>query len=198
MNLREFLLFVLAGWTVVGAAGVTVSLVKRERSKALRNFLWIVAVWALYMAVLIWSSWTQPQKIVALGQDQYFDDMCFAVTGAQDMPEFSVQAGSRLVRVTVRISNHAGEKTQQDRHIRAYLVDRQGRQWVESTAVSGVRLTAKLTAGGSAISQPVFKVPHDATGLGLVFTHGRGWPGALVIGDSDSLMHRRTAVWLGL
>lgn len=198
MNLREFLLFVLAGWTVVGAAGITISLVKRERSKALRNFMWIVAVWAIYMAVLIGSSWTQPQKIVALGEDQCFDDMCFAVTEAQDMPGFSVQDGSRLVRVTVRISNHAGEKTQQDKHVRAYLVDSKGRQWVESSAVSGVRLTAKLTAGGSATSQPVFKVPHDATGLGLVFTQGRGWPGALVIGDSDSLRHRRTIVWLGM
>ena len=198
MNLREFLLFVLAGWTVVGTAGVTISLVKRERSKALRNFVWIVAVWAIYMAVLIWSSWTQPQKIVALAQDQCFDDMCFAVTEAQDMPGFSVQDASRLVRVTVRISNHAAEKTQQDKHIQAYLVDKQGRQWIESTAVSGVRLTAKLAASGSAVSQPVFKVPHDATGLGLVFTHGRGWPGALVIGDSDSLRHRRTVVWLGL
>ena len=46
------------------------------------------------------------------------------------------------------------------------------------------------------VSQPVFAVAADATGLGLVFTHGRWQPGRLVIGDSDSLLHRRTAVKL--
>jgi hypothetical protein len=194
MNLREFLLFVLAGWTVIGVAGVAISLRRRERPKALRNFLWIIAVWAIYMTVLVWSSRTQPQKVVALGQDQCFDEMCFAVTGAQDLPGVAGD-GSRLVRVSVRISNHS-EKTQSDDMIRAYLVDGQGRQWAESAAVSGVRLTARLAAGGSAVSQLVFKVPREA-GLALVFTHGHGWPGALVIGDSDSLLHRRTVVPLG-
>lgn len=195
MNLREFLLFVLAGWTVIGAAGVTISLRRRERLKALRNFLWIIVVWTIYMAVLLWSSRTQPQKIVALGQDQCFDEMCFTVTQAQDVPG-PAGDGSHLVRVSVRISNHS-EKTQSDDMIRAYLVDGQGRQWAESAAVSGVRLTARLAAGGSAVSQLVFKVPRDEAGLALVFTHGHGWPGALVIGDSDSLLHRRTVVPLG-
>lgn len=194
MNLREFLLFVLAGWTVIGVAGVAISLRRRERPKALRNFLWIIAVWAIYMTVLVWSSRTQPQKVVALGQDQCFDEMCFAVTGAQDLPGVAGD-GSRLVRVSVRISNRS-KKTQSDNLIRAYLVDGQGRQWSESVAVSGVRLAARLAAGGSAVSEPVFKVPRDDAGLALVFTHGHGWPGALVIGDSDSLRHRRTVVEL--
>ncbi|MBN9614138.1 MAG: hypothetical protein BGO25_02005 [Acidobacteriales bacterium 59-55] len=197
MNLREFLLFVLAGWTVIGVAGVAISLRRQERSKALRNSLWIIAVWAIYMAVLLWSSRAQPQKVVALGQDQCFDEMCFAVTGAQDVPG-AAGDGIRLVRVSVRISNRSKEKTQSDNLIRAYLVDGQGRQWAESAAVSGVRLTARLAAGGSAVSQMVFKVPRDNDGLALVFTHGHGWPGALVIGDSDSLWHRRTIVRLGI
>ncbi|HZY74114.1 MAG TPA: hypothetical protein VFE22_13495 [Edaphobacter sp.] len=197
MNLREFLLFALAGWTAIGAAGVTISLARRERSKALRNLLWILGVWAVYMAVLLWASRTQPQKVVALGQDQCFGEMCFAVTGAQEMPG-PTGDGSRLVRVSVRLSNHSAEKAQSDGRIRAYLVDSRSRSWAEAAAVSGVRLTARLTAGGSAVSQPVFRVPRDTAGLALVFTHGHGWPGALVIGDSDSLLHRRTVVRLGM
>jgi hypothetical protein len=121
--------------------------------------------------------------------------MCFTVTQAQDVPG-PAGDGGHLVRVSVRISNHS-EKTQSDDMIRAYLVDGQGRQWAESAAVSGVRLTARLAAGGSAVSQLVFKVPRDEARLALVFTHGHGWPGALVIGDSDSLLHRRTVVPLG-
>jgi hypothetical protein len=47
------------------------------------------------------------------------------------------------------------------------------------------------------VSEPVFKVAGDATGLGLVFTHGRWQPGVLVIGYSDSWLHKKTVVELG-
>jgi len=197
MNFRELLLLVLVGWTAVGAAGVTISLLRRERATAVRHSLWIVIVWAVYMALLLGTSLLQPRKVVALGQDQCFDEMCFAVTGVQELPGYLVQDGSRLVRVSVRISNHSKEKMRSEGLIQAYLIDRQGRRWAESTAVSGVRLTTRVAPGDSVISQPVFKVAGDAAGLGLIFTHGRRQPGVLVLGDSDSLLHRRTVVWLG-
>jgi hypothetical protein len=197
MNFRELLLLVLAGWTAVGAAGITISLVRQERRKAVRHSLWIVGVWAIYMAVLVGVSLTQPQRVVALGQDQCFEDMCFAVTGVQELPGYLIQDGSRLLRVSVRISNHSKEKRQSDKRIQAYLIDKQGRQWAESTGVSGVRLTTKVAAGDAAMSQPVFKVAGDATGLGLIFTHGQHQPGVFVLGDSDSLFHKKTVVRLG-
>ncbi|MDW5267811.1 MULTISPECIES: hypothetical protein [Acidobacteriaceae] len=197
MNFRELLLLVLAGWTAVGVAGITISLVRKERRKAARHSLWVVAVWVVYMTILLWTSLTKPQKVVALGQDQCFDDMCFAVTGVQELPGYLIQDGSRLIRVSVRISNHGKEKMQSEALIQAYLIDKQGRQWAESTAVSGVRMTARVAAGDSVMSQPVFKVAGDATGLGLIFTHGPRQPGVFVIGNSDSLLHKRTVVWLG-
>lgn len=123
--------------------------------------------------------------------------MCFAVTGVQELPGYLIQDGSRLIRVSVRISNHDKEKMRSEGLIRTYLIDKQGRRWEESTAVSGVPLTANVAAGDSAMSQPVFKVAGDATGLGLIFTRGQRQPGVLVIGDSDSLLHQRTVVWLG-
>jgi hypothetical protein len=197
MNFREWLLLILVGWTAVGALGITISLVRHERPKAVRHSIWIVAVWVVYMAVLLAVSLTQPQKVVALAQDQCFDEMCFAVIGMQELPGYLIPDGSRLIRVSVRITNRGKEKTQSERLIRAYLVDKQRREWAESTGVSGVRLTTRVAAGDSVISQPVFKVAKDATGLGLVFTHGHRQPGVLVIGDSDSLLHKRTVVRLG-
>jgi hypothetical protein len=196
MNLRELLLIVLVGWTVVGIAGITLSLVRKERTKAVRHSLWIVAVWAIYLGTLIGVSLMQPQKVVAMGQNQCFDDMCFAVTGVQELPGYLIQDGSRLVRVSVRISNHGKQKPQSEGLIQAYLIDRQGRRWAESTAIAGVPLTARVAAGDSVTSEPVFKVAKDATGLELVFTHGRWRPGVLVIGYSDSLLHRRTVAAL--
>jgi hypothetical protein len=76
-------------------------------------------------------------------------------------------------------------------------VDAKGRLWEESPGVNGVGLTARVAGGQSVVSEPVFKVAGDATGLQLVFTHGRRQPGVLVIGDSDSLLHKKTVVDLG-
>jgi hypothetical protein len=197
MNLRELLLLALVGWTAIGAVGVTISLVRRERAKALRHLGWIAGVWATYFAVLVAVSLRQPQKTVAIGQDQCYDEMCFAVTGVEQVPGFLIHDGSRLLRVSVRITNHAHGRTESEKLIRAYLVDAQGRRWEESAAISGVPLTARVPAGDSVVSEPVFKVAGNATGLGLVFTHGQRQPGVLVIGASDSLLHRRTVVPLG-
>ena len=197
MNLRELLLLVLVGWTAVGAAGIMISLMRHERPKAVRHSIWILSVWVLYMAVLVAVSTTQPQKVVALGNDQCFDEMCFAVTGMQELSGYLIQDGSHLVRVSVRISNRGKKKAQSEPLLQAYLIDKQGRKWAESTAVSGVQLTARVAAGDSVISQPVFRVAKDATGLGLIFTHGQRQPGVLVIGDSDSLFHKRTLGCLG-
>ena len=197
MSLRELLLIALVGWTAIGAIGVTISLVRGERAKGLRHLGWIAGVWATYLAVLMAFSLLQPQKTVAMGQDQCYDEMCFAVTGVEELPGFLIHDGSRLVRISVRITNHARGRTESEKLIRAYLVDGQGRRWEQSTGISGVPLTARIAAGDSVVSQPVFKVAKDANGLGLVFTHGWRQPGVLVIGASDSLLHRKTVVPLG-
>ena len=131
-----------------------------------------------------------------MGEPQCFDKMCFTVMAAEDVPGFLIRDGRRLVRVTVRVKNE-GRKAQSEGLIWAYLVDAQGRRWRESPGVSGVGLTARVTGGDSVVSEPVFKVAGDATGLGLVLTHGRWQPGVLVIGDSDSPLHKKTVVDLG-
>jgi hypothetical protein len=100
------------------------------------------------------------------------------------------------VRVSVRVMNN-GRKMQGEGLIWAYLVDAQGRQWKQSPGVNGVELTARVAGGGSVMSEPVFRVAGNATGLRLVLTRGRWQPGMLVIGDSDSLLHKKTVVELG-
>jgi hypothetical protein len=150
----------------------------------------------VYLVVLIGVSLVQKQKVVALGQPQCFDDMCFTVAGAEEVKGFLVRDGRRLIRVTIRVTNR-GRSRESDDLMRAYLVDAQGRRWEESAGVNGVGLTAKVAGGDSVVSQPVFKVSGDATGLRLVLTHGWKQPGVLVIGDSDSLLHRKTVVELG-
>jgi hypothetical protein len=150
----------------------------------------------VYLCVLIGVSLVQGQRVLVLGEPRCFDEMCFAVTGVEEVPGFLIRDGRRLLRVSVRVTNK-GRKTQSEGLIRAYLVDGQGRRWEESPGVNGVGLTARVAGGGSVVSEPVFKVAADATRLGLVFTHGQRQPGVLVIGGSDSLLHKKTVVELG-
>jgi hypothetical protein len=196
MSFWELLLLLLVGWTALGAVGLTISLVRGEREQIGRGLRWLAGVWVVYLVVVVVVSLAQKQRVVAMGQDQCFDEMCFAVARVDEVPGFLVHDGQRLLRVSVRVTNK-GHKTENEALMRAYLVDAQGRRWGESPGLSGVRLTTKVGAGKSVVSQPVFDVSADASGLGLVFTHGQRQPGLLVIGDSDSMLHRRTVVPLG-
>jgi hypothetical protein len=161
-----------------------------------RGIAWLIGVWVIYLCVLIGVSLVQRQRVLSIGEPQCFDEMCFTVTGVEEVPGFLIRDGRRLVRVTVQVTNK-GKKAQREGLIQAYLVDGQGRRWDESPGVNGVGLTARVPGGDSVIGEPVFKVAGDATGLELVLTHGRRQPGVLVIGDSDSWLHRRTVVELG-
>ena len=201
MNFAELLFLALVGWTGIGVLGTLISFIRGERSKARHGAAWICGIWAAYWIVLAGVSLAQPQRVVALGQEQCFDDLCFAVTKAEKVPPFVGQNqpadGSQLVRVTVTGRNRGRAKAQAESRLSAYLVDSQGRHWQEVPGLSGNRLTTRIAAGSQMISQPVFKVSGDAHGLGLVFTHGQWQPGVMVIGDSDSWWHKRTVVWLG-
>jgi hypothetical protein len=196
MKATELLLLGLAGWTAIGVLGVAVSRVRGEREQAGRGVRWLVGAWVVYLCVLVGVSLGQRQRVVKMGEPQCFDEMCFTVTGVEEVPGFLIRDGRRLVRVSVRVTNN-GRRAQSEGLIRAYLVDGQGRRWEESPGVNGVGLTARVAGGDSVVSEPVFKVAADATGLGLVLTHGRWQPGVVVIGDSDSWLHRRTVVELG-
>ncbi len=196
MNLAELLLLGLAGWTAIGILGTLVSLARHERAKALYGLAWIAGVWALYLAVLLGVSLGQKQRVVAIGQPRCFDTMCFTVTGVSEVPELPAQDLRRLLRVSVEIANQ-GHKPQNEGLIQAYLIDAQGRLWGELPGLSGVRLTVTVPPGQTVVSEPVFAVSEDATGLQLVFTRGHWQPGLLVIGNSDSLLHKPTVVPLG-
>jgi hypothetical protein len=197
MNFRVLLMWGVVGWTAVGMLGVAVSLVRREWTKVRQGLAWITGVWIVYLGVLTGVSLMQPQRVLAIGQEQCFDEMCFRVTRVEEVPRLPVTDDSRLLRVSVQVRNKGRDGMRSEGRIRAYLMDSGGRRWEETAGVSGVRLTSKVMAEASVTSEPVFKVSARSTGLKLVFTRGWRQPGALVIGDSDSWLHRRTVIAFG-
>jgi len=196
MRIAELLLFGVVAWCLIGAAGIAISLMRERRAEALRHSAWLAFVAGVYLLVLLSVSVFQRQRIVPIGQDQCHGEMCFAVAGVDEVPGLVAGDDSRVVRVTIRVTNH-GHSAQSEGPIEAYLLDSRGRIWTPLAGLSGNRLNSRVAGGSQMLSQPLFRVAKDAAGLGLVFTRGPWQPGRLVIGDTDSLGHRPTIVPLG-
>src|ERR1700722_20159842 len=151
MKATEVLLLGLAGWTAIGMIGVGVAQWRGERQRG-----WRGGVWVVYLCVVIGVSLGQRQRVMAMGEPQCFDEMCFKVTRVEEVPGFLIRDGRRLLRVSVQVRNK-GRKAQSEGLIRAYLLDGQGRRWEMSPGVNGVELTARVAGGDSVVSEPVFK-----------------------------------------
>jgi len=198
MNWAELLLLALTAWTLVGALGITLSFLRREREQALRHLSWVAGVWLVYLAVVLGVSLLARPRVVALGQDQCFGSLCFAVVRTEAMPSYLASHGERALRVSIQITNHSRDHRQGDSDLKAYLVDSRSRRWFEVPGLGGVRLSTTVGPENSIISEPIFKVASDATELRLVFTHGHGLSHVLRIGDRDSLLHPLVFAGLGL
>lgn len=196
MKATELLLFGVAGWCAIGLTGIAASLFRGRRSEALRHAGSLALVGGIYLLVLLGVSLTQEQKVIPIGQDDCFDEMCFAVVGVGEAPGLVAGEDARVERVSIRVANH-GHSAEDETRISAYLVDSRGRRSEPLPGLSGNSLNGRVAAGSQMLSQPMFQVAANASGLGLVFTHGSWQPRQLLIGDSDSIAHRRTVVALG-
>jgi hypothetical protein len=163
----------------------------------------------LYAAVLIAVSLTSRPKVLRMGERQCFDEWCISVERAARQLELgkapvTVNAGGIFCVVTVRVSNRARRRAQRETDVGVCLVGPEGRRYypsphgqlaLDATGAGGEDLTTKMAPGGSFERTVVFDVPKEAVDLGLVVTHGR-FPGALIIGDSQSFFHAPTVVKL--
>ncbi len=183
----------LAGWTVLGVLGTWLSVATGDRRRAWRGVGWMVGVWGVYLGVLVGVARVQGQRVLGTGQEECFGAVCYAVTGARAVGEFKGEGGGKVVTVSVRMRN-AGEEGASVSGMRCYLVDSRGRRWGQTVGLGGVALSARIPAGRTTVSEPVFQVAGDAVGFGLVLTRGwEGW-GWLRVGDTDSLGHEPTVL----
>ena len=185
----RLLLYVLLGWTALGAIGVTISFRRGERRPGRRNLAWIIAIWVIYLSVLLTVSLRAKPHPLSPGQEHCFQSLCFSVVRTEIVPGYLATPGERLVRVYLRIANHSGKRSPGDSHLKLYLVDSSGRRWEQAAGLEGVHLSTAVGPGETVITAPVFRVAHDADGLTLVLSHGRRLPYLLIIGDPDSILH---------
>jgi hypothetical protein len=148
---------------------------------------------AAYFGALLGVSLVSPARTLAVGQNDCSDDWCMAVTEAGPIrgPE------GPAFQATFRLSSRAGRATQRELGVRVYLRDENGRRYDPEPSEDQPPFDVQLGPLQQVRTSRRFVVPAGARILDVVLTRaGLPFPGCCIIGDADSLLHRRTAVRL--
>lgn len=167
-----------------------------RRTGAFRRLLVaLVFVWGVYFAILATADVLRVQRVFKVGEDQCFDEMCFAVSGVQTLPEkVSIPANNsagRLYIVKIRVTSHSRGRAQAEGGLRGRLFDGDTYINVSETAQRAYdaqhgespKLTQRIAPGESVLSVLVFVVPQTMMRPALTLDHGFT-PGYFVIGES--------------
>lgn len=189
-----FLAFLLV--SVVALVGTIIAIVRGARHTAKRVMWMLVASWAVYLALVAAVSAATPQRIFPMGEDQCFDEMCFAVVKTEAVTELGspgqiVKATGIFHVVTIRVGSHSSGRPQREGGLRALLWDAgktysqspEGQRAWEFSNGATAPLTAMLSPGETVLSVQVFDLPRETASPGLVLSHGFT-PGYFVIGES--------------
>jgi hypothetical protein len=118
-------------------------------------------------------------------------------------PTVSASPDDLFYVVDVRVASLAKRQRQRERGVVLYLLDASGHRYdpdlpgmraLATSGRGGVPIETELAPGESVLHRVAFRVPRNATGLGLV-KEGPG-PQALIIADDESLFHKRTVTRL--
>ncbi len=198
-----FLISILA--ICLGLLGLGIFLVFRQWAKMKWLGLGLVIYVILYAIVLVGVSLLSPQKVMAMHQARCYDDWCASVENVEQRTAIGpIQANGSFYLVTIKVSSRAKQASQRALDAGAYLLDNQGIRYdlspagqnaLASAGEAGLPMDSRVEAGGSFNAIVVFDLPPDTTRLSLVFVLG-GFPGNIIIGDDQSILHKPTIVEL--
>jgi len=192
MTLYELVFILLFLSSVVVVIGIVILVTFRRRSVAWKILLGTGTVWCVYFVFLAAFDLMAKPLIIAPGQDRCFDEMCFAVVGAQmSTSPLAKSAERKLYIVTVRVTSHSQGRTQGEGGIRARLCDhgqyfavaKQAQTAYEREHGTSPMLSQRLAPGESIKSVVVFDVPQSISHPSLTLDHGFT-PGYFIIGES--------------
>jgi len=204
IDFRFELLFIFLVLISAIALITVVVLTLRARRSAAKRWLMVLGIgWAAYVSLAFLVAAVTSQRIIPIDQDLCFDEMCFAVVKVQTASQLGpaqrpARADGTFYVVTVRASSRAHGRAQSEKGLRAQLwspermydVSAIGQSAWEAAHPQTATLTTRLGPGQAIYTDRVFDVPLQATGLGLVLSHGFT-PGYFVIGECP-LFHRPT------
>jgi hypothetical protein len=160
----------------------------------------ILMCFCAYIAILDVVSLTSETRQLALGTQKCFDDWCATVTGARSLPNRNGSSGTKLVAVTLRVSNRARQAAFRPSQPRVALLLATGGT-VTSSKVSQFEfekeagpqkgLAARLLAGEEFQTTLVFDVPSAARDASVVLLEGPAILTRVLVGDENSFFHRK-------
>jgi len=187
------LLFIALFFTVVVLLVVAaVSALRGRRVRAITILSRLGILIGVYFVILILVSLLSPRRVLNVGENQCWDDWCIAVTDVRRAPADTVVS----YVLTLRISSRARRRAQRERGVVVYLLDDRDRRYEPVVDTAAVPFDIMLQPQEAVTSTRTFEIPTDANNLVLVVAHAWRFPGCCIIGDSQSFLHKRTAVRL--
>ncbi len=155
-----------------------------------------VAGSVVYFALLFGFSASSRDTLLAHGQEKYFCEidchLAYSVldTKTQSDGHLVITLRTRFDETTTSPDRPKDAPlTPSAREVR--LVDTNGHEYAP-IAATGTPLLTPLKPADSYTTQLEFNLPKDATGLRLLIETKPQWPDNLVIGDENSLLHKKT------
>jgi hypothetical protein len=153
----------------------------------------------VYFALLLGVSATSRETLLPRGHEKYFCEIdCHLAYSVLDVKvkdedgpsDYIVTLRTRFDETTTS-PNRPKDAPLMPSPRDVQLIDDSGQQYpVVST--TGASLTTPLTPASSYTTKLEFRVPRDARGLRLLIETAPAWPDHFVIGDENSLAHKKT------
>ena len=153
----------------------------------------------IYLALLLGFAAGSRDTLLARGREKYFCEIdCHLAYSVVDVETHDQgPASDYVITLRTRFDETTTSPNRPNnaplipspRQLR--LIDSAGRQY-PVRVVSGTPLTTPLTPASSYTTQLEFKVPQDARGLRLLVESVPDWPDRFMIGDENSLGHKKT------
>ena len=150
----------------------------------------------VYLSLLFGFSAGSRETALARGQEKYFCEidchLAYSIVDVKSQPD-----GRTVVTLRTRFDESTTSPnrpkdaplTPSPREVR--LIDDTGRAYTPA-ATQGTPLSTPLKPADSYTTQLEFNLPKDAAGLRLLINTVPAWPDKLVIGDENSLLHKKT------
>lgn len=198
-DLGNLLFFVFLLTTAILTTGIAYRKARRRKTQSLA--VAILVCFCAYAAVLVGVSLNSETRQLTLGADKCFDDWCATVTSARSLPKSDWAVGTKLVAITLHISNRARQAAFRPSQPRVTLVLGSGaavtpseaaQREFEKQAGPQESLAKRLVAGDRFQTTLIFMVPAATREASVVLLEGPVIVTRVLVGDENSFFHRKT------
>jgi len=153
-----------------------------------------------YAAILVGVSLSSATRQLSLATDKCFDDWCASVTGARSLPNPNGSGATKLVAISLRVSNRARRAVFRPSQPRLTLVLAAGgavtpsagaQRDFEKQAGPQEDFAKRLLPGEQFHTAFVFEVPAATREASVVLLEGPAAITQFLVGDENSFFHKK-------